>query len=63
MNATASTVRELLGVGAPEAAALSALEGPALTYSALRGLVSDTLTTFNARGIGRNDRIAIVLDN
>jgi acyl-CoA synthetase (AMP-forming)/AMP-acid ligase II len=52
-----------LGVGAPEAAALSALEGPALTYSALRGLVSDTLTTFNARGIGRNDRIAIVLDN
>ena len=34
-----------------------------LTYRGLRALVAQTLAALNARGVGRNDRVAIVLDN
>ncbi|MDE1948537.1 MAG: AMP-binding protein, partial [Burkholderiales bacterium] len=34
-----------------------------LDYAALRALVADTMATLNAAGIGRNDRVAIVLPN
>ncbi len=60
---TASTVIELLNAGAPAARALSAPGGAPLTYQALRGLVAETIKTLNGKGIGRNDRVAIVLDN
>ncbi len=63
MSSSASTVIELLEQGAQDATALSAPGGVPLTYRALRKLVSDTLAALNSRGIGRNDRIAIVLDN
>jgi acyl-CoA synthetase (AMP-forming)/AMP-acid ligase II len=63
MNAPASTVIELLKAGAGAARALSAPGGVALTYEALRRLVGETIASLNAHGIGRNDRVAIVLDN
>src|SRR6266404_897564 len=57
------TVLDLLEAGAPGAPALSAPGGAPLTYRALRQLARDTLSALNAMGIGRNDRVAIVLDN
>ena len=63
MSTSASTVIGLLERGAPGATAISTPGGVPLTYQSLRKLASDTLAAFNARGIGRNDRIAIVLDN
>ncbi|HEX4985830.1 MAG TPA: acyl--CoA ligase [Burkholderiales bacterium] len=63
MNTHASTLTTLLELGAPDAPALHAPGGKPLTYAALRRLVADTVTALNAHGIGRNDRVAIVLDN
>ena len=63
MSNSVSTVMALLEQGAAEASALSAPGGVPLTYQCLRELAADTLATLNARGIGRNDRVAIVLDN
>src|SRR3954462_828192 len=63
MNTAVSTVMDLLDQGAPDATALSSPGGVALSYRALRKLAADTLAALNARGIGRNDRIGIVLDN
>ena len=56
-------LRDLLANGADEAPAISAPGRPALTFGALRTLIGDTLTQLNALGIGRNDRVAIVLAN
>ena len=63
MSSSHATVLELLEAGAPGATALSTPGGAPLTYQALRRLARDTLSALNARGIGRNDRVAIVLDN
>ena len=63
MSISLATVLDLLEAGAPGATALSTPGGAPLTYQALRQLARDTLGTLNARGIGRNDRVAIVLDN
>src|SRR5437867_1603800 len=63
MSNTANTVTALLDGGAPDAAALSTPGGSPLTYRALRALAAQTLAALNARGVGRNDRVAIVLDN
>lgn len=60
MNAT---LTELLSSASPAAPALSAPGRPALNHGALRTLIDDTLAWLNARGIGRNDRVAIVLPN
>ena len=58
------TVSGLLEVGDASHDALRAPEGrPALTYAALRALVARTVEALNARGIGRGDRVAIVLPN
>ena len=44
--------------------ALRALDGRApLSHGALRGLMTRTVAALNARGIGRGDRVAIVLPN
>ncbi len=59
----ATTVSTLLDAGAPNAAALSAPGGIALTYARLRKLRESVRTLLNERGVGRNDRVAIVLDN
>src|SRR4249920_1293595 len=58
-----NTVAALLDAGAPDSTALSTPGGTPLTYRALRALAAQTLAALNARGVGRNDRIAIVLDN
>ncbi len=58
-----STIHDLLQVGDDAAVALSGLERSALTYGGLRNHVSGTVATLNGIGIGRNDRVAIVLQN
>ena len=58
-----STLRELLVTGADADVAIAAPGIPPLTYAGLRGLVDRSLGTLNAMGIGRNDRVAIVLPN
>jgi len=58
-----STVHELLQAGDDGSVAISGIDRPALTYRELRKLVANTAETLNSMGIGRNDRIAIVLPN
>jgi acyl-CoA synthetase (AMP-forming)/AMP-acid ligase II len=63
-----STLATLLQQGLADAPAISApaMAGgprPALTFAALRSLVGRTLDELNRLGIGRNDRVAIVLAN
>ena len=58
-----ATLKELLATGEEAAPALSAPGRDPLSFGALRGLVDRTLQTLNALGIGRNDRVAIVLSN
>ena len=57
------TLKALLAQAADGAAALAATGRPALTHGALRALIGRTLDTLNGLGIGRNDRVAIVLAN
>ncbi len=57
------TVQDLLQAGADDAVALAAPDRPPLDYRALRALVAATTASLNAAGIGRNDRVAIVLPN
>ncbi|GAB4114271.1 MAG: acyl--CoA ligase [Rubrivivax sp.] len=57
------TLSQLLARGSEAAVALSAPGRPPLTHGALRALIAGTLARLNALGIGRNDRVAIVLDN
>ncbi len=59
----ASTLRELMAAGADDAPAIGAPGIKALTYRGLRALVEQTIATLNGYGIGRNDRVAIVLPN
>jgi acyl-CoA synthetase (AMP-forming)/AMP-acid ligase II len=54
---------DLLNTGAATAVALSAPDRPPLHYAALRELVAQTRESLNRLGIGRNDRVAIVLNN
>ena len=58
-----TTIHELLQVGSNDAIAVSGLDRSALTYAGLRKLVSETVAALNEFGIGRNDRVAIVLNN
>jgi len=58
-----STLKDLLATGSDAGIAISAPSRPALTYGALRELIATTLASLNALGVGRNDRVAIVLNN
>lgn len=58
-----STLEDLLAAGVDAGIAISAPSRPALTYGALRELIATTLASLNALGVGRNDRVAIVLNN
>ncbi len=58
-----STLRELMAAGADDAPAVAAPGTPALTYRSLRALVEKAIATLNGFGLGRNDRVAIVLPN
>ena len=63
MTTGTGTLQQLLATGADGAIALGAPSRSGLTYPGLRDLIDDTLTRLNAVGVGRNDRVAIVLDN
>jgi len=58
-----STLIELMAPGADAATALSAPGGKPLTFAGLRALVQRTIADLNAAGVGRGDRVAIVLPN
>jgi acyl-CoA synthetase (AMP-forming)/AMP-acid ligase II len=61
--ASAQSVRDLL---APYEATTPAILAPGrrpLTHGALRALADETVATLNGLGVGRNDRVAIVLPN
>src|SRR5690348_11236199 len=58
------TLLELLKHGADDAAALSAPGGvPPLTYRGLRARVAEITRVLASQGIGRGDRVRIVLDD
>ncbi len=57
------TLAALLAGGANAAPAVSAPGRAALSFGALRELIGRTIAALNAEGIGRNDRVAIVLSN
>ena len=58
-----TTLKDLLAAGADASPALSAPGRQALSHGELRALIQRTLDTLNRLGIGRNDRVAIVLNN
>src|SRR5512133_2942494 len=59
-----TSMMALLGEGDDEANAIGAPDGVApLRYRALRALARRTVERLNSFGIGRNDRVAIVLPN
>ncbi len=60
---TPATLQALLATGLDAAPALAAPARASLSYAGLRRQVARTLGTLNTLGIGRNDRIAIVLPN
>jgi acyl-CoA synthetase (AMP-forming)/AMP-acid ligase II len=57
------TLKDLLAQGAADAPAISAPGRVPMTHGQVRALIARTLATLNAAGIGRNDRVAIVLPN
>src|SRR5262245_55128269 len=57
------TMSELLKVGSDSATAIGAPEAKPLTYKGLRAQMERTVAALNSFGIGRNDRVAIVLPN
>jgi oxalate---CoA ligase len=57
------TVAELLKVGEAARPAIRAPERPRLTFAGLRDLAEATVGRLNGIGIGRGDRVAIVLPN
>jgi oxalate---CoA ligase len=60
---SAVTVAALLSAGQADAPAIRAPERRPLAYAALRALAEGTVSALNGIGIGRGDRVAIVLPN
>lgn len=58
-----NVLRDLLSRGADTAPAISAPSRAPLSFGALRALISGTIEQLNGMGIGRNDRVGIVLAN
>ena len=57
------TIRGLIASGKDDSVAIAAHEAKPLTYAALRALIDRTGRSLNDLGIGRGDRVAIVLPN
>jgi len=57
------SLKDLLAAGAEEAPAISAPSRTGLSFGGLRTLIAATIERLNDLGIGRNDRVAIVLNN
>jgi oxalate---CoA ligase len=60
---TDSTILQILGAGDDAAPAIAASGVRPLTYGELRDQVKSTVESLNGFGVGRNDRVAIVLPN
>src|SRR5580704_11041650 len=58
-----STLYDLIGAGSDAAPAIGAPGRTALTYKGLRDLAERTVKALNGMGIGRNDRVGMVLPN
>ena len=63
MTTTMKTLHELMAVGEDDAIAIAASGATPLTYKGFRALIARTIGTLNELGIGRQDRVAIVLPN
>jgi acyl-CoA synthetase (AMP-forming)/AMP-acid ligase II len=59
----ADTIRGLLARGADAAPAIAAPGQAPLTHAGLRALADSTVTALNGMGIGRGDRVGMVLPN
>jgi acyl-CoA synthetase (AMP-forming)/AMP-acid ligase II len=57
------TLRGLIASGRDDSVAIAAHEAKPLTYGALRALIDRAQAALNELGIGRGDRVAIVLPN
>jgi oxalate---CoA ligase len=57
------TLRGLIASGRDDAIAIAAHEAKPLTYAGLRSVIHRTQRSLNELGIGRSDRVAIVLPN
>jgi acyl-CoA synthetase (AMP-forming)/AMP-acid ligase II len=60
---TDRTLRGLIASGRDDAVAIAAHEAKPLTYAGLRSVIHRTQRSLNELGIGRGDRVAIVLPN
>jgi len=58
-----TTLTEMLSAGTDDVPAIGASGTPELTYGDLRRLIIRTVASLNGYGIGRNDRVAMVLGN
>jgi acyl-CoA synthetase (AMP-forming)/AMP-acid ligase II len=58
-----TTLHALLAAGAEADVALAAPDRPALNYRQLREHIHSTVTSLNRLGVGRQDRVALVLPN
>ena len=56
-------INDILATGDDNAVAISGLDRDDLTFAGLRAHVNNTVLRLNMLGIGRNDRVAIVLPN
>ncbi|TPJ35938.1 AMP-binding protein [Mesorhizobium sp. B2-5-13] len=63
MTQTHTDLSRRLVAGADDAPAILAPDRPTLTHGGLRALIAATATQLHALGIGRGDRVAIVLPN
>jgi acyl-CoA synthetase (AMP-forming)/AMP-acid ligase II len=59
----ARTIVERIAAGEPSAPAIGAPERSALSYRGLRAQMRATAAKLNSLGLGRNDRVAIILPN
>ena len=57
------TVKGLIASGHDEAVAIAAHGAPPLTYARLRALIDSAVASLNRLGVGRGDRVGIVLPN
>jgi oxalate---CoA ligase len=63
VNSMSLLLKGALATGADGDVAIGAPSRTPLSYGALRSLIARTLADLNVLGLGRNDRVAIVLDN
>ena len=61
--ANTDTIAELIATGAESAPAIGAPDAAPLDYAGLRRHLGDTVASLNGLGVGREDRVAIVLPN